>query len=206
MGSMPTVSQIAQICEQPNSSIILYSFPKTFPVMYTNAAIRFLLETQNWRELEDLVTINKIAMATLPEPDKEIYLLSSTEIHVASMWAFRGRFKMALKSLLSAHSLKLAESPIDLQNTCWIEDNLASIYGCLEDFDSAVEWIERSRATWKHWSESTGVEFKCPPLLKLTHGRILTHGGRLNEARMQLNEAIDGLLSAEPFVWAPTAT
>ncbi|KAM5347078.1 hypothetical protein ACJ41O_010083 [Fusarium nematophilum] len=167
---------------------------------------RYLLETQNWRELEDLVTVNKIAMATLPEPDKEIYLLSSTEIHVASMWAFRGQFKMALESLLTAHSLKLTESPIDLQNICWIEDNLASIYGCLGDFDTAIAWIERSRASWKRWSESAGVEFKCPPLLKLTHGRILAHGGRLDEARVQLTEAIDGLLSAEPFVWAPTAT
>lgn len=174
--------------------------------MFTDATIRFLLETQNWRELEDIVTINKIAMATLPEPDKEIYLLSSTEIHVASMWAFRGLFKMALKSLLTAHSLKLAEPHIDLQNTCWIEDNLASIYGCLRDFDTAVEWIERSRATWKHWSESTSLEFKCPPLLNLTHGRILAHGGRLDEARMQLTEAMDGLLAAKPFVWAPTAT
>ncbi|KFY18119.1 hypothetical protein V492_00130 [Pseudogymnoascus sp. VKM F-4246] len=166
----------------------------------------YLLETQNWRELEDLVIVNRIAMETLPEPDKEIYLLSSTEIHVASMWAFRGGFKMALKSLLTAHSLKLAESTIDLQNTCWIEDNLASIYGCLGDFDTAIEWNERSHATWKRWSESTGVEFKCPPLLKLTRGRILTHGGRLDESREQLTEAVGGLLSAEPFVWAPTAT
>lgn len=173
---------------------------------FTDTAVSFLLETQNWRELEDLVTVNKIAIATLPDPDKEIYLHSSTEIHVASMWAFRGRFKLALKSLLTAHSLKLAEAPIDLQNICWIEDNLATIYGCLGDYDLAIEWIERSRATWKRWSESTSVEFKCPPLIKLTHGRILTHGGRLNEARVQLTEAIDGLLSAEPFVWAPTAT
>lgn len=145
-------------------------------------------------------------MATLPEPDKEIYLLSSTEIHVSSMWAFRGRFEMALKSLLMAHSLELTESPVDLQNTCWIEDNLATIYGCLRKFDIAIEWMERSLATWKRWSESTVVQFKCPPLLKLTHGRILAHGGRLDEAKVQLTEAIDGFLSAEPFVWAPTAT
>jgi hypothetical protein len=150
--------------------------------------------------------VNKIAIKTLPEPNKEIYLLSSTEIHVASMWAFRGRFKMALESLLTAHNLKRAESPIDLQNTCWIEDNLASIYGCLEEFNTAIDWIERSCATWKRWSESTGVEFKCPPLLKLTHGRILTHAGRLDEARVQLTEALEGLLSAKPFVWAPAAT
>lgn len=145
-------------------------------------------------------------MTALPDPDKQIYLLSSTEIHVSSMWAFRGRFKLALDSLLTAHSLKLTETPPDLQNTCWIEDNLASIYGCLGDFGTAVEWAERSRATWKRWSESAGVEFMCPPLLKLTHGRILTHGGWLDEARVQLTEAVDGLFSAEPFVWAPTAT
>ena len=54
-------------------------------------------------------------------------------------------------------------------------------------------------------SESTGVEFKSPPLLKLTHGRILAHVGRLDETREKLTEAMDGLLSAEPFVWAPTA-
>ena len=116
-------------------------------------------------------------MGTLPEPSKEIYLLSSTEIHVASMWAFRGRFRMALESLLIAHSLKLAEPVVDLQNTCWIEDNLASIYGCLVEFDTAIEWVKRSYTTWRRWSESEGVGFKCPPLLKLTHGRILTHGG-----------------------------
>ena len=121
--------------------------------MYTDTTISFLLETQNWRELEDLVTTNKIAMATLPESNKETYLLSSTEIHVASMWAFRGRFKIALTSLLTAHRLKLAESPIDLQNTCWIEDNLASIYGCLGDFGTAIEWIE------------TGLSYLHVPLL-----------------------------------------
>lgn len=145
-------------------------------------------------------------MATLPEPAKEIYLLSSTETHVASMWAFRGRFTMALDSLLKAHSLKMAESPVDLQNMCWIEDNLATIYACLGEFHDAIEWSERSRKTWMDWSKSMGVEFKCPPLLKLTHGRILAHGGWLDEARVQLTEAIDELLSAEPFVWAPTAT
>ncbi|THC87492.1 hypothetical protein EYZ11_013061 [Aspergillus tanneri] len=73
---------------------------------------RYLLKTQNWRELEDLVSVNKIAMQTLPQPDKEIYLLSSTEIHVASMWAFWGQFKLALNSLLTAHSLKQAENPV----------------------------------------------------------------------------------------------
>ena len=48
-------------------------------------SISFLLETQNWRELEDLITGNRIAMGTIPEPIKEIYLLSSTKTHVASM-------------------------------------------------------------------------------------------------------------------------
>lgn len=179
---MPTVSQDCAIYQWINLSAILSPFPKSPPIMYTDAAVSYLLETQNWRELEDLVIVNKIAIATLPEPDKEIYLLLSTEIHVASMWAFRGRFNMALKSLLTAHDLKLSESPIDLQNICWIEDNLATIYGCLGDFDAAIEWIERSRATWKPWSNSTGTKFKCPPLLKLTHGRLLTHVGRLDEA------------------------
>lgn len=152
------------------------------------------------------MSVNKIAIQTLPQPDKEIYLLSSTEIHVASMWAFRGQFKLALNSLLTAHSLKQAENPVDLPNTCWIEDNLATIYGCLGDFDIAVEWTDRSRATWRAWSESSGIEFKCPPLLKLTHGRILLFAGRLDEARTLLNEALDGLLAAVPFVWAPAAT
>lgn len=113
---------------------------------------------------------------------------------------------MALESLLTAHSLKQTETPIDLQNITWIKDNLASIYGCLGDFDTAIEWIESSCTTWKRWAESTGAEFKCPPLLKLTHGRLLAHGGRLHDARMLLTEAIDGVLCAEPFVWAPTAT
>lgn len=113
---------------------------------------------------------------------------------------------MALESLLIAHNLKMAQNPIDLQNVCWIEDNLATIYACLGNFDTAIEWIERSRATWKDWSEFTGIEFKCPPLLKLTHGRILAHGGWLDEAKIHLVEALEGFLSAEPFVWAPTAT
>lgn len=152
------------------------------------------------------MSVNKIAMQTLPQPHKEIYLLSSTEIHVASMWAFRGQFKLALNSLLTAHSLKQTENPIDLPNTCWIEDNLATIYGCLGDFDAAIKWADRSRETWRAWSESSGAEFRCPPLLKLTHGRILVYAGRLEEAEMLLNEALDELLAAVPFVWAPTAT
>lgn len=88
MGSMPTVSQNARISERTNLPTITFSFQNSLPVVCTDTVIRFLLETQNWRELEDLVAVNKIAMATLPDQDKEIYLLSSTEIHVASMWAF----------------------------------------------------------------------------------------------------------------------
>lgn len=171
----------------------------------TDTPISFLLETQNWRQLEDLVTVNKLAMATLRDPDKQIYLLSSTEIHISSMWAFRGRFHLALDSLLTAHSLKLTEIPQDLQNTAWIEDNLATIYGCLGEFGTAVEWAQRSQETWQRWSQSADIEFVCPPLLKLTYGRILVHAGRLEEARVLLTEALDGFLAADPFVWAPTA-
>lgn len=174
--------------------------------MHANGIISFLLETQNWRELEDLVTVNKIAIATLSNPDEEIYLLSSTEIHVSSMWAFQGRFQPALESLQVAYNLEQSKPQIDLQNICWIEDNLATIHGCLRNFDTAIEWSERSRATWQAWSKSAGVEFKCPQLLLLTHGRILAHGQRLDEARAQLIKAIDGFRSAETFVWAPTAT
>ena len=145
-------------------------------------------------------------MATLPRPDERIYLLSSNEIHVSSMWAFRGQFQLAFESLQVAHDLKQSESPIDLQGICWVEDNLATIHGCLLDFDTAIEWSERSRATWKTWSESAGVAFKCPPLLTLTHGRLLAHAQRLDEAWARLNQAVDGFLSAEPVIWAPTAT
>ena len=67
--------KVAQIYQQASSSTISFLFPKSLPVMYTDTAVSFLLETQNWRELEDLVTVNKIAMATLSEPGKEIYLL-----------------------------------------------------------------------------------------------------------------------------------
>ena len=122
------------------------------------------------------------------------------------MWAFRGQFKLALTSLLTAHRLKLSESPVDLCNICWIEDNLATIYGCLGDFDTAVMWAQRSRVTWERWTESKGIEFKCPPLLELTHGRILVYSGKLDEARIFLNKALNGFLAAVPFVWAPTAT
>ncbi|KAI6783831.1 uncharacterized protein J7T54_001707 [Emericellopsis cladophorae] len=122
------------------------------------------------------------------------------------MWAFRARFKLALESLQTAHGLKLPESPIELQNLCWMEDKMASIYGYLGDHKMGLEWIERSLETWRRWSESTGAALACPPLLKLTHGRILAHGGWLDEARFQLTEAIDGLLSAKPLVWAPTAS
>lgn len=174
-------------------------------IIQANDIISFLLETQNWRELEDLVTVNNIAIATLPRPAEEIYLLSSTEIHVSSMWAFQGRFQLAHKSLQAAHSLKQSETPVDLQTTCWIGDNMATIHGCLLDYDTAIDWSELSRATWKAWSESAGIEFKCPPLLTLTHGRILAHGQRFDEARARLNEALDEFRSAEPFVWAPTA-
>jgi hypothetical protein len=195
--------KIARICTLSTISFPVHKHP---PVVYIDTLVSFLLETQNWRELEDLVTVNKIAMATLSEPEKEIYLLSSAEIYVSSMWAFGGQFKLAFESLLVAHSLKLSESPIDVQNTCWIEDNLATIHGCLRDFDTAIKWIKRSRETWKCWSELAGVESKTPSLLMLRQGRILAHGRRLDEARAQLNEAMDGLLCAQPFVWAPEAT
>ena len=69
------------------------------------------------------------------------------------------------------------------------------------EFDTAIKLVKRSYTTGRRWSKSEGVEFKCRPLLKLTHGGILTHGGKLDEARVELTDAVDGLLSAEPFVW-----
>lgn len=166
---------------------------------------RFLLEQQNWTELEDLVTVNKIAMSTLPEQDSELYMLSATETHIAQMWARQGRFRIALESMLTARNIKLSASRVELQNVSYTEDHIGNFYASMGELDLALEWLKRSASTWQRWSESAGIEFHRPPLQRLSEGIALTYRRQFNEAAIELNQTLDEVMESEPFLWALAA-
>jgi len=132
-------------------------------------------------------------------------MLSATETHVAQMWARQGRYRIALASMLTARDIKLSAPHVDLQNVSSTEHNTSTFYLCMSQIDSALEWNQRSRATWQRWSELAAVEFRWPSPQRLAYGQILSYANRFEEAKGELSTALEEFLTNEPLIWAMAA-
>ncbi|KAK1720838.1 Tetratricopeptide-like helical [Colletotrichum lupini] len=162
---------------------------------------RFLLEQQTWPELEDLVEIGKLALATLPEQDPELYNLTSPDTYIAQMWARRGHYRLAIEVMVSARNMKLKAPQEDHQNLSWMANNISAFYSCLGEYKTALEWQETSRVSWKRWAKSENVEFHWHPNQRYGKGRTLAYMKRYDEARTDIDESLEDMLTTKPVIW-----
>ncbi|UQC89508.1 uncharacterized protein CLUP02_15039 [Colletotrichum lupini] len=161
----------------------------------------FLLEQQTWPELEDLVEIGKLALATLPEQDPELYNLTSPDTYIAQMWARRGHYRLAIEVMVSARNMKLKAPQEDHQNLSWMANNISAFYSCLGEYKTALEWQETSRVSWKRWAKSENVEFHWHPNQRYGKGRTLAYMKRYDEARTDIDESLEDMLTTKPVIW-----
>ncbi|KAK1531177.1 hypothetical protein CPAR01_10826 [Colletotrichum paranaense] len=162
---------------------------------------RFLLEQQTWPELEDLVEIGKLALATLPEQDHELYNLTSPDTYIAQMWARRGHYRLAIEVMVSARNMKLKAPQEDHQNLSWMANNISAFYSCLGEYKTALEWQETSRVSWELWAKSENVEFHWHPNQRYGKGRTLAYMKRYDEARTDIDESLEDMLTTKPVIW-----
>ncbi|KAK1506881.1 hypothetical protein CTAM01_03213 [Colletotrichum tamarilloi] len=162
---------------------------------------RFLLEQQTWPELEDLVEIGKLALATLPEQDPELYNLTSPDTYIAQMWARRGHYRLAIEVMVSARNMKLKAPQEDHQNLSWMANNISAFYSCLGEYKTALEWQETSRVAWERWAKSENVEFHWHPNQRYGKGRTLAYMKRYDEARTDIDESLEDMLTTKPVIW-----
>ncbi|KAK1508064.1 uncharacterized protein CCOS01_16065 [Colletotrichum costaricense] len=162
---------------------------------------RFLLEQQTWPELEDLVEIGKLALATLPEQDPELYNLTSPDTYIAQMWARRGHYRLAIEVMVSARNMKLKAPQEDHQNLSWMANNISAFYSCLGEYKTALEWQETSRVSWERWAKSENVEFHWHPNQRYGKGRTLAYMKRYDEARTDIDESLEDMLTTKPVIW-----
>ncbi|KXH65594.1 hypothetical protein CSAL01_03236 [Colletotrichum salicis] len=142
---------------------------------------RFLLEQQTFPELEDLVEVGKLALATLPEQDPELYNLTSPETYITQIWARRGRYRLAIEVMVSARNVKLTAPQEDHQNSSWMANNISCFYSCLGEYETALEWQEISRVYGQ--------------------GRTLAYMKKCDEARGHIDESLEDMMTSKPVTW-----
>ncbi|KAJ0323159.1 hypothetical protein COL5a_008379 [Colletotrichum fioriniae] len=162
---------------------------------------RFLLEQQTWPELEDLVEVGKLALATLPEQDPELYNLTSPGTYIGQMWARRGHYRLAIEVMVSARNMKLKAPQEDHQNLSWMANNISAFFSCLGEYETALEWQETSKVSWERWAKSENVEFHWHPNQRYGKGRTLAYMKRYDEARTDIDESLEDMMTTKPVIW-----
>ncbi|KAG7048683.1 Tetratricopeptide-like helical [Colletotrichum scovillei] len=163
--------------------------------------VGFLLEQQTWPELEDLVEVGKLALATLPEQDPELYNLTSPDTYIAQMWARRGHYRLAIEVMVSARNMKLKAPQDDHQNLSWMANNISAFYSCLGEYETALEWQGTSRTSWERWAKSENVEFHWHPNQRYGRGRTLAYMKRYDEARTDIDISLEDMMTTKPVIW-----
>ncbi|EXF75842.1 hypothetical protein CFIO01_07877 [Colletotrichum fioriniae PJ7] len=171
------------------------------PFIPADFSSRFLLEQQTWPELEDLVEVGKLALATLPEQDPELYNLTSPDTYIGQMWARRGHYRLAIEVMVSARNMKLKAPQEDHQNLSWMANNISAFFSCLGEYETALEWQETSKVSWERWAKSENVEFHWHPNQRYGKGRTLAYMKRYDEARTDIDESLEDMMTTKPVIW-----
>ena len=167
---------------------------------------RYLLEINSYTELEDLIQINSMALNTLPKEEQTIGLQGSLTSHTGQLYVRLGRPAEGVEWLKKSYEIRSQDVPFNPRESAWAAENAANGIASLNEFDKAIQWLERAHDHWLEWSnEQSVLRGAYPATLKKSIGRILVWAGQFERARAICDQAIQEIESTEPYNWAMAA-
>lgn len=165
------------------------------------------MELNLYDDLEDLATVNTLALSTLPEAEQIVPLQGSLTSHKGQILVRNGKVKEGVKWLRKSYEIRLHDVPFNPRESAWAADNAATGIATVNIFEEAMEWYEKARDHFLEWS-STQDEGRgeWPAVLKTSMGRGLFWSGRAEEARELVCESLKQVDPAEPYNWALAAS
>ncbi|KAI0545208.1 pfs domain-containing protein [Xylaria curta] len=166
---------------------------------------RYLYESNAFNDLEDMCSVNLIAVGTLDNQQKIRELLPHIYSQQANMYESLGNVKKAIELNTKGYQIRLDENPIK-QPLCYgFEANLGYTYNTANDHKVALEWFEKARNRWVKFVNKSDDKSSYPTVLKKNIARCFVHMGNLSEARSLLDTAIAEFKINEPFNWGMVA-
>ncbi|KAI1114464.1 P-loop containing nucleoside triphosphate hydrolase protein [Nemania sp. NC0429] len=173
-----------------------------------NACQRYLIETNGYNDLLELVEVNALAMPTIPEQPRNIQvdLEGSLASHTGQALGRVGRLHEGVVKLRLAYDLYCTDEPRNLREEAWCAENLADGLASLNKFSEAVAFQEKARDCWLEWARGNSEDkTEWPAILKWGMGNNLVWAGPVSRAQDVLLEGLDQLESAKPYNWAMVA-
>ncbi|KAL8926612.1 MAG: hypothetical protein Q9172_001711 [Xanthocarpia lactea] len=167
--------------------------------------LRYLLETNEYNDLEDLINVNTLAFGTLPHHEQTIYLEAPLASYKGQLLNCLGKPSEGEVWLRKCCSLRAQAVPPKPWESTFSAKNLANGIATNHNFPEAIMWHKHARDFWYQWCDEKGLEKNTPFELKTMMGITLIWAGHDEEARDILNQALRQIESTEPYNWAMAA-
>ncbi|KAI9668929.1 MAG: hypothetical protein M1829_005241 [Trizodia sp. TS-e1964] len=173
-----------------------------------NACQRYLIETNGYNDLLDLLEVNAMAISTIPPQPRSIQidLEGGLASHTGQALARIGRAEEGVKHLRRAYELFATDQPRNLQEEAWCTENLADGIASTNNFQEAVALQEKARDHWLEWARDNSEDQKeWPAILKWGMGNNMIWAGQNQRSRDILTQGLAQLKAAKPYNWAMVA-
>ncbi|KAK0624769.1 hypothetical protein B0T17DRAFT_531004 [Bombardia bombarda] len=157
---------------------------------------RYLLETADYVELEDVLSVAKSAFDKLTNAEREegSLVLAGIQNITGLQRVHRGSFDRGLMHMRECNRIQSEQKVIDLIGLSWSEVNISNILASACEFDEALQWLlkgERTRKSARDDDDGKGVQ-SADFVIQQNIARVNVFLGRFDQAQVQLQAAIDG--------------
>ncbi|KAI0100214.1 NB-ARC and TPR domain protein [Nemania sp. FL0031] len=173
-----------------------------------NACQRYLIETNGYNDLLDLVEVNAMAILTIPTQPQSIQidLEGSLASHRGQALARVGRAEEGVKYLRSAYEIFANDQPRNLREEAWCAENLADGMASMNNFHEAMIFQEKARNHWLDWAkDNSDDKTEWPAILKWGMGTNMIWAGMNSQSKEVLTQGLAQLEAASPYNWAMVA-
>lgn len=173
-----------------------------------NACQRFLIETNNYNDLLDLLEINSMVAATIPPQPLSIHVDLEGELasHRGQALVRVGRADEGIPYLQRSYKMFAMDQPRNLREEAWCAENLADGLASTNNFIEAVRFQETARDHWLDWAKDNSEDkTEWPAILKWGMGTNLIWAGQNEQSRSVLVQGLSQLEATKPYNWAMAA-
>lgn len=154
---------------------------------------RFLFEASQLEELQKLCEVNLVASMTLDDAGVSLDMKAFTLAHLAQLHETLGRADKAIELNHEGLQLRLNEKPPQTDLIACFQNNLGVAYSTANDHDNALTWLEKARSTWSEAYMQQGRPPCEDSEVMVDLGRCLFFLERPEEARRQVDDAIENM-------------